>query len=147
MNGCCLTPCWVTLPSSRTALASRLLGRCLLQFSTSGRRPGQRAFQIMLPAPGGRNRGTSCWRAMGVPGISSNRMAQSIEVLYTVDATLEAVNKRAAQYFTDGIRAAAAARGKARIAISGGNTPKHTFELLAEAPYRDQIPWDKLEIY
>jgi 6-phosphogluconolactonase len=74
-------------------------------------------------------------------------MAQTIEVLYTVDASLEAVNKRAAQYFVDGIRAAVAARGKARIAISGGNTPKHTFELLAEAPYRDLIPWDKLEIY
>jgi len=74
-------------------------------------------------------------------------MAQTIEVLYTVDASLEAVNKRAAQYFVDGIRAAASARGKARIAISGGNTPKHTFELLAAAPYRDQIPWDKLEIY
>ena len=40
-------------------------------------------------------------------------------------------------------------RGKARIAISGGNTPKHMFELLADtsAPYREQIPWDKLELY
>ena len=76
-------------------------------------------------------------------------MAETIEVLYYVDPSLEAVNRRAAQYFTDGIRAAATARGKARIAISGGNTPKHTFELLADksAPYRDQIAWDKLEIY
>jgi 6-phosphogluconolactonase len=49
----------------------------------------------------------------------------------------------------DGIRAAASARGKARIAISGGNTPKQTFALLADpsAPYREQIPWDKLELY
>ncbi len=91
----------------------------------------------------------NCWHAMGGPGISSNCMAQTIEVTYYVDASLEAVNRRAAQYFVDGIRAAATARGKARIAISGGNTPKHTFELLADttAPYRDQIPWDKLEIY
>jgi len=76
-------------------------------------------------------------------------MAETIEVLYYVDAAAEAVSKRAAQYLTDGIRAAAGARGKARIAISGGNTPKRTFELLADSSawYREQIPWDHLELY
>jgi 6-phosphogluconolactonase len=69
-------------------------------------------------------------------------MAQTIEVLYYVDATADAVTRRTAQYFTDGIRAAAAARGKARIAISGGHTPKNAFALLADpsAQYREQIP-------
>jgi 6-phosphogluconolactonase len=47
----------------------------------------------------------------------------------------------------DGISAAVAARGKARVAISGGNTPKGTFELLATSGYREQTPWDKLELY
>ena len=86
---------------------------------------------------------------MAEPGISFNPMAQTTEVLYYVDASLDAVNRRAAQYFVDGIRAAATTRGKARIAISGGNTPKPAFALLADpsAPYREQIPWDKLEIY
>jgi 6-phosphogluconolactonase len=76
-------------------------------------------------------------------------MAETIEVFYYVDPSAEAVTARAAQYLLDRILAAVAARGKARIAISGGNTPKHTFELLADnsAPYREQIPWDKLEIY
>src|SRR6202789_4416668 len=76
-------------------------------------------------------------------------MSEKIEVSYYVDATPEAVNRRAAQYFVDGIRSAAGARGKARIAISGGNTPKHTFELLADpsVQYRKQIPWEKLELY
>jgi 6-phosphogluconolactonase len=76
-------------------------------------------------------------------------MAEKIEVSYYVDPTPEAVNRRAAQYFVDGIRSAAGARGKARIALSGGNTPKHTFELLAEPSesYREQIPWEKLELY
>ena len=76
-------------------------------------------------------------------------MAEKIEVTYYVDASPEAVNRRAAQYLVDGIRSSAAARGKARIAISGGNTPKHTFELLAEPsePYREQIPWNRLELY
>jgi 6-phosphogluconolactonase len=76
-------------------------------------------------------------------------MAEKIEVTYFVDASLEAVNRRAAQFFADGIRSSAAARGKARIAISGGNTPKHTFELLANPsePFREQIPWNRLELY
>src|SRR5271163_1338837 len=76
-------------------------------------------------------------------------MAEKIEVSYYVDASPEAVNRRAAQYFVDGIRSAAGARGKARIAISGGNPPKHTFELLADPsePYREQIPWNRLELY
>src|SRR6202046_984222 len=76
-------------------------------------------------------------------------MAETIEVLYYVDKSADAVTRRTAQYFVDGIRAAAGARGKARIAISGGNTPKHTFELLADpsAQYREQIPWENLELY
>jgi 6-phosphogluconolactonase len=76
-------------------------------------------------------------------------MAETIEVVYYVDSSADAVTKRAAQYFTDGIRAAVGARGKARIAVSGGRTPKKTFALLADpsAPYREQIPWDKLELY
>jgi 6-phosphogluconolactonase len=74
-------------------------------------------------------------------------MAKTIEALYTVDATPEAVANRAAGYFLARIREAVAARGKARIAVSGGSTPKRTFELLAGAPFRDQVPWEKLEIY
>src|ERR1700728_619027 len=76
-------------------------------------------------------------------------MAETTEVLYYVDAPAEAVTHRAAQYFVDGIRAAAGARGKARIAISGGHTPKQTFEILADpsAQYREQIPWENLELY
>jgi 6-phosphogluconolactonase len=76
-------------------------------------------------------------------------MAETIEVLYYVDASAEAVTRRAAQYFVDGIRAAAGARGKARIAVSGGHTPKNTFALLADpsAQYREQIPWENLELY
>jgi 6-phosphogluconolactonase len=74
-------------------------------------------------------------------------MANTTEVFYYADPTLEAVSRRAAQYFVDAIRAAVSARGKARIAISGGSTPKATFELLATDAYRQQIPWDKLELY
>ncbi len=76
-------------------------------------------------------------------------MAEKLEVIYYVDPSAEAGSRRAAQYLTDRIVAARTSRGKARIAISGGNTPKRLFALLADpaAPYRGQIPWEKLELY
>jgi 6-phosphogluconolactonase len=46
-------------------------------------------------------------------------------------------------------KAAADARGVARIAISGGTTPKAMFALLADrsAPYFAQAPWDRLHLF
>ncbi|WP_047495608.1 6-phosphogluconolactonase [Terriglobus sp. TAA 43] len=48
-----------------------------------------------------------------------------------------------AKYAADGV----AARGVARIAISGGSTPKRMLALLAEEPFRSQIDWEKLRLY
>ena len=70
-----------------------------------------------------------------------------MEAIYTVDNSSGALAHRAAQYLVDHAREAVAARGKARVAISGGSTPKLTFELLAGPPYREEMPWSKLEIY
>ena len=44
---------------------------------------------------------------------------------------------------------AAEAQGRARIALSGGSTPKAAFELLADPdhPWRNRMPWEKLDIY
>lgn len=74
-------------------------------------------------------------------------MADSFEVCYTVDHDAEALARRASAYFRDRILESVQARGRARVAISGGSTPKPTFELLAVAPLRGEIPWEKLEIY
>lgn len=48
-----------------------------------------------------------------------------------------------AKYAADGF----AARGVARIAISGGSTPKRMLALLAEEPFRSQIDWERLRLY
>ncbi|MGC2637636.1 MAG: 6-phosphogluconolactonase [Acidobacteriaceae bacterium] len=76
-------------------------------------------------------------------------MARQIHVEYRVFAEQEALSRATAQHFVDGIRAAAAARGFARIAISGGGSPKPVFALLADLkePYRAAIPWDRLLIF
>jgi len=37
--------------------------------------------------------------------------------------------------------------GRFTVALSGGSTPRILFELLAQAPYREQIPWAQTHIF
>jgi 6-phosphogluconolactonase len=76
-------------------------------------------------------------------------MPRPVTVTYRVLPTPEATARAAAQLFTDAAVKAAAGRGIARIAISGGTTPKAMFALLASPgePFLKQVPWDKLELY
>lgn len=76
-------------------------------------------------------------------------MPPKATVTYYVSPTADAVAEAAAGLFTSSAKAAVAARGVARIAISGGSTPKRMFALLADAgkPYAADTPWDKLELF
>ena len=53
------------------------------------------------------------------------------------------------EHFIEVVEKAASKRGVARIAISGGSTPKAAFQLLADPgqPWLKRMPWDKLELY
>jgi 6-phosphogluconolactonase len=59
----------------------------------------------------------------------------------------EALARAAAETFVRAMREAVAARGRGTVALSGGSTPKRMAELLAGAPYREQVPWTNLEIF
>jgi 6-phosphogluconolactonase len=61
-------------------------------------------------------------------------------------STPSALAAAAAEEF---VRAAAGSIGAFRVALSGGNTPKALYELLAEpaAPFRRRIPWDRLHVF
>ena len=76
-------------------------------------------------------------------------MPKTLKVNYVVMPDARALATRAAEQFTQAAEKAAAERGRARIAVSGGSTPKATFELLADPsqPWRDRMPWDKLELF
>jgi 6-phosphogluconolactonase len=76
-------------------------------------------------------------------------MARILRIKYYVEPDAAALARRAAQYFVEMIGEAVAGRGRARIAISGGSTPKASFELLADPdqPWRNRMPWDRLDIY
>jgi 6-phosphogluconolactonase len=77
------------------------------------------------------------------------RAGKQLQIKYYVEPDAAALARRAAQYFVEMAGEAAEAQGRARIAISGGSTPKAAFELLADPaqPWRLRMPWQKLELY
>lgn len=59
----------------------------------------------------------------------------------------EALAREAARRLTALTRQAVNSRGRASVALSGGSTPGRLFALLAEEPYRSQIPWEKVHLF
>jgi 6-phosphogluconolactonase len=76
-------------------------------------------------------------------------MPRAVTLTYRIYPTPDAVAHAAAQFFAGTAITAVQARGLARVAISGGTTPKAMFELLADPnqPFLTTIPWDKLFLY
>jgi 6-phosphogluconolactonase len=64
-----------------------------------------------------------------------------------VFADAEAVSQAAAVELARRARDAVAARGRFFVALSGGSTPQRLYQVLAEPPLRDQVPWAQLEIF
>ena len=74
-------------------------------------------------------------------------MPRPTTVTYSVFATPADVAEAAAEFFISSTVSAVKARGIARVAISGGTTPKAMFSLLASEPLVGQVAWDKLDLY
>jgi 6-phosphogluconolactonase len=60
---------------------------------------------------------------------------------------LEQLSQAAAELFVE--RAGHAAKTYARfaVALSGGHTPRRTYQILAKAPYRNRVDWDKVHVF
>ena len=76
-------------------------------------------------------------------------MSKKLSIKYYVEPDAAALARHAAQYFVELVSEAVAGHGRARIAISGGSTPKATFQLLADRnqPWRSRMPWDRLDLF
>jgi 6-phosphogluconolactonase len=61
-----------------------------------------------------------------------------------VSADFESLAHRVAQWITD---LACATQGRFAIALSGGSTPKRLFQLLADTPLREAMPWDRTHLF
>ncbi|HTQ14328.1 MAG TPA: 6-phosphogluconolactonase [Rhizomicrobium sp.] len=61
-----------------------------------------------------------------------------------VEADAGALARRAAGWL---VARMTASQGAFRLALSGGETPRLLYRLLAEDPLRGRIPWSRLELY
>ncbi len=59
----------------------------------------------------------------------------------------EALALRGADLFAMAAQEAAAARGRFAVALSGGETPRALYRLLARQQYAQKVPWRRVEIY
>lgn len=53
----------------------------------------------------------------------------------------------AARQFVDGAHRSVASQGRFRVALSGGSTAQLLHHHLAGSPYREQIPWSRLQLF
>ncbi len=76
-------------------------------------------------------------------------MSVTTAVTYKVLPDGEALARAMAEQLLAAAQEAVASRGVARIAISGGNTPKRTFEMLADPAATEfaVFPWDKTDLF
>lgn len=74
-------------------------------------------------------------------------MPLSIE--YRVSPTPESLALAAAEFFVASVEDAVRQRRRARVAISGGSTPKAMFAALASPalPFLARMPWEALDLY
>lgn len=70
-----------------------------------------------------------------------------MEADIVVEPDPEALAHRAAAILADSAAEAIASRGRFSIALSGGSTPRSLYGLLAEEPYREQIPWSGVHLF
>jgi 6-phosphogluconolactonase len=60
---------------------------------------------------------------------------------------LEALSQAAAELFTVQSRQASINCGRFSVALSGGETPRLLYEILATRPYRERIHWDEVHVF
>jgi 6-phosphogluconolactonase len=59
----------------------------------------------------------------------------------------EALSNAAAGIFVQQARQAAQTKGWFSAVLSGGQTPRRTYELLARPPYRDHVSWGQVHVF
>src|SRR5947207_863549 len=62
--------------------------------------------------------------------------------------SVEAISRAAAEEFIDLSRTAVDARGVFTVALTGGSTPGHLYQILADDPaLRERVPWQDIEFF
>ena len=67
------------------------------------------------------------------------------EIIIVPDA--DALARAGARRFVQLARQASDSRGRFTAALSGGSTPGDMYRLLAEEPYRSEVPWQRVHLF
>ena len=59
----------------------------------------------------------------------------------------ESLSQAAAKIVTQQANSAIGLRGEFNLVLSGGETPRRTYEVLAEDRFKDEIPWDRVHVF
>jgi len=60
---------------------------------------------------------------------------------------VETLSHAAADLFVRTVRRAVDSTDSFAVVLAGGHSPERTYQLLAEDPYRELVPWDKLHVF
>lgn len=72
-------------------------------------------------------------------------MAERVTPEITVFPSLDALSHEAARCLIVAAREAAICTGRAAVALSGGQTPRRLYQLLASDEYAAAVPWDEID--
>lgn len=64
-----------------------------------------------------------------------------------VFADMEQLSQAAVALIADRAYQAVEERGRFCMALSGGSTPRRTYQRLARSPYREQLPWQQVHVF
>lgn len=74
-------------------------------------------------------------------------MAAAVKQEVAVCRDPEEMARQAAERFALLAAEAAALRGRFRVALAGGRTPRRLYECLAGDPHRSAVPWERVEVF
>ena len=73
-------------------------------------------------------------------------MPRPVKISAHIFPSVAAVTRGAVDFFIDTIAQAIADRGRARVAISGGSTPKAAFEMIA-SEFAGRVAWPQVQLF
>jgi len=67
--------------------------------------------------------------------------------MISVHVDREALSRAAAGLFADVAVHSVAGHGRCAVLLAGGETPRRTYEILADEPLRSRVPWGQLHLF
>jgi 6-phosphogluconolactonase len=79
--------------------------------------------------------------------VSTDHTTERGGALFCIHPDVHAAARAVAESFARQASAAAGARGRFSVALTGGSGPVEAYHLLAEEPFRSRIPWNAVHLF